>query len=507
MFTNFPFYHFQISLIFELKIPEIFMKAKDRLFLIDGTALFYRSYFAFIRNPLINSKGENTGAIFGFANSLMKLIADENPEYIAVVFDTKEPTFRHKKYPAYKATREKMPDEMAEQFPRIIELVEAFDIPFLEKSGFEADDIIATLARQAEAKGIETFMVTGDKDFMQLLSPLIKMYVIRPGKDVEILDVEALKQKYDMTPEQVVDYLALMGDSSDNVPGVSGVGEKTARDLIAEFTSLDNLYRNLEKITRKALHQKLADGKDQAYLSRDLVTIDTRVPVPFDLQKMKTEKADGQQLRRLFEDLEFRVLIDRLAVFSGEEEVASESIDSQTNDYTLINTREALTRLVKSLEKCSFFVFDTETTGLNVFDSMIVGISLCTKSRHAYYIPLNDDRSDFTPEQGLEALKPLFESRDIGKGGQNIKFDGLMLSQHGVQLHTIEFDTMIADYLLSPGSRQHNLDYLALTYLDYRMIPIEKLIGEKGKPRKVWPILRWRKSVPMPVRMPISLFA
>ncbi|MEJ2048963.1 MAG: 5'-3' exonuclease H3TH domain-containing protein, partial [Calditrichota bacterium] len=207
------------------------MEKNKRLFLIDGSALFYRSHFAFIRNPLINSKGENTSAVFGFASSLIKILTEEKPDYIAVVFDTKEPTFRHKKYKEYKATREKMPEEMIYQYPRIIELVEAFDVPLIEKEEYEADDVIATLAREAEKRDMETFMVTGDKDFMQLISPSIKMYVIRPGKDVEIFDLDYLKREYDMTPDQVTDYLALMGDSSDNVPGIQGIGDKTARQL------------------------------------------------------------------------------------------------------------------------------------------------------------------------------------------------------------------------------------------------------------------------------------
>ncbi|UCF65369.1 MAG: DNA polymerase I [bacterium] len=460
------------------------MTQSARLFLIDGSALFYRSYFAFIRNPLINSKGENTSAVFGFASSLLKILMDEKPDYLAVVFDTKEPTFRHQKYPEYKATREKMPEEMIIQYPRIIELVDAFDIPFLEKPGYEADDVIATLARQASEQGIETLMVTGDKDFMQLISPLSKMYVIRPGKDVEILTLDLLKERFNMTPEQVIDYLALMGDSSDNVPGVPGVGEKTAKELIKDYHDLDNLYQNLDKITKKALHQKLIEGKSSAYLSRDLVTIETQVPVKLELDKMKITKGDGQKIRQLFESLEFRMLQDRLRDFIEGGDHQTDTIDSQKITYILVNTQKSLTDFLKSLHKQSFFVFDTETTGLDVFDSEIIGLSFCWDSQHAYYIPLNDPTAEFSSDEVLKSLKPIFESDKIGKGGQNIKFDGLMLNQHGIRLKNMQFDTMIADYLLKPGSRQHNLDNLAYNYLNYKMIPIEELIGPKGKNQK-----------------------
>jgi len=460
------------------------MQKNPRLFLIDGHALFYRSYFAFIRNPLINSKGENTSAVFGFASSLIKLLNDEKPEYLAVVFDTKEPTFRHDKYPEYKATREKMPDEMVLQFPRITELVEAFDIPQLEKPGYEADDIIATLARQAEKKGIETYMVTGDKDFMQLLTPMVKMYIIRQGKEVEVLDPEGVSEKLEMTPSQIVDYLALMGDSSDNVPGVPGVGEKTARQLIKDYGTLDNVYNHLEDFSGKSLQQKLKDGKESAYLSRQLVTIDLFVPVKLDMQAMRIEKFQGQKLKQLFEELEFKSLIDRLTEFIDDEDLATSTFETKKTEYILIKTSKQFDAFMKQLKQQRFFVFDTETTGLNVFDAEIIGLSFCWQTSKAYYLPLNDPESDFSAGEVLKELKAVFEDEKIAKGGQNIKFDGLMLNQHDIVIKNMAFDTMIADYLLNPGTRQHNLDTLAQNYLNYKMIPIEQLIGEKGKSQK-----------------------
>jgi DNA polymerase-1 len=460
------------------------MSKNKRLFLIDGSALFYRSHFAFIRNPLMNSKGENTSAVFGFASSLIKILTDEKPDYIAVVFDTKEPTFRHKKYKEYKATREKMPEEMIYQYPRIIELVEAFDVPLIEKEGYEADDVIATLAREAEKREIETFMVTGDKDFMQLISPSIKMYVIRPGKDVEIFDLDYLKKEFEMTPEQVTDYLALMGDKSDNVPGIQGIGEKTARQLLKDFHSLDEIFKNLDKVSGKALPEKLQNGKEMAYLSKELVTIDQHVPVEVDFDHMKMETVDAKKLRELFEALEFRSLIDRLGPLTGGKIEDVSDIHTSEKKYVLVNSEKLLSDLISKLKKASFFVFDTETTGLNIFDSEMIGISFCLQAKTAYYIPLNDSEHPVPSENILKELRPVFDDAKIAKGAQNIKFDGLMLWQHGIKLRGIQFDTMIAHYLLSPGTRQHNLDFMAQKYLNYKMVPIEQLIGEKGKKQK-----------------------
>lgn len=460
------------------------MSQRKRLFLIDGMALFYRSYFAFIRNPLINSRGENTSAFYGFINSLLKILFEEKPDYIAVVFDTKEPTFRHQRYKEYKATREKMPEEMADQYPKLVEIIKAFRIPVIEKVGYEADDVIATLAKRAEEKGIETYMVTGDKDFMQLVTPMIKMYVVRPNQDVEIYDPDMVEKKYGIKPEQVVDFLALMGDKGDNVPGVPGIGEVTAKKLLQQFGSLDNIYANLDKVSSANWRKKLEAGRELAYLSRELVTIDTRVPIDISIEEMKASEPDVETLFRYFDELEFRSLKDRLAELVGSTEVKVKDIDQVEQEYVLVETREALQKLVEKLRTTPFWVFDTETTGLRIFDSDIIGLSFALKPFQAYYLPLNHPECEFSASEALEMLKPVFESREIEKGGQNIKFDGLMLWQHGIALRGIAFDTMVAHYLISPGTRQHNLDYLAEVYLNYRMIPIEKLIGKKGKRQK-----------------------
>ncbi len=453
---------------------------RKRLFLLDGSAIFYRSYFVFMKNPLINSKGENTSATFGYTQTLIKILQEEKPDYIAVVFDSKVPTFRHKKYPAYKATRDKMPEEMISQYPRVLEVTKALNIPILEVEGYEADDVIGTLAKKAEQQGIETYLVTPDKDFMQLLSPLVKMYNIRSARDVDIIDEKYLKQELGLKPAQVIDYLALMGDSSDNVPGVPKVGKKTARDLLQQFGSLESIYANLDQISKNAVRESLKENRPLADLSRDLVTIDTHAPVPVTIENLKAKPYDREKVISLFRDLEFKRLLDRL----DEESSSTQDYDEKKQNYHLVNTEAALQELAERLSGIPFFVFDTETTGLDTFNSDVIGISFSWQENEGYYVPMDGLGTTLTPETVINTVKPIFENGAIKKGGQNIKFDGLMLWQHGIQLAGIDFDTMIAGYLINPGLRQNNLDALAERYLNYRMIPIEKLIGKKGKSQK-----------------------
>jgi len=442
------------------------MPSKERLFLLDGMALAYRAYFAFISRPLINSKGENTSAIFGFANTLLKILEDEKPDHIAVVFDTKEPTFRHDRYPAYKATRQKMPEDMASQLEKLKEVVRAFNTPLLEVPGYEADDVIGTLARRAEKEGIVTYMVTGDKDFMQLISPHIKMY--KPGKagsEIEIVEEEGVFEKFGVTPDKVVEVLGLIGDKSDNVPGVPGIGEKTAIPLIQKYGSIENLYRHVEEVSQKGVRSKLIENKDKAFLSKELVTINTNVPVPIDFHKLPAMGQDTSKLVSLFSELEFKSLLTKLretGVPSQREasvtpaDVSMEfppaemtSIATDEHVYTCITTQAALDQLCSRLKEEGVFVFDTETTSVDAMRARLIGLSFCTKEREAFYVPVRngstgnespgelfqggkdvahaDDHTDsaLNISTVLQRLKPILENPLIRKVGQNLKYDVL----------------------------------------------------------------------------------
>jgi len=450
---------------------------KKRLFLIDGSALAYRSYFAFIRNPLINSKGENTSAIFGFSNSLYKILREENPDYMAVVFDTPAPTFRHKKFPDYKATREKMPDEMQPQIPKIKEVVEAFGIPVIELDGYEADDIMGTIAKSVKDKGFETFLVTGDKDFLQLIEDNIKIYNPKKGgEESEIVDKINIEQKIGIKPEQVTDFLGLMGDSSDNVPGVPGIGPKTALQLLNEFGSVENIVKNKEKIKKENIKNKIKEFSEQAFLSRELVTIDTKVPVDIDVESLKYHKSYRQKLADLFKELEFNSLYDKIF-----ERYVSEKIKRERRYYTITSSEELL-RLIDNIKsQAKYFSFDTETTSENPFAAELVGISISFKEKEAYYIPVvhpkMNETNTITLEEIIDKLKPLLEDSTYGKCGQNVKYDVHILEKYGISVKGIDFDTMVASYLINPSLRQHNLDALSRKFLNYRKIPTSQLIG------------------------------
>jgi DNA polymerase-1 len=466
--------------------------SKKKLYLIDGSALAYRSYFAFIRNPLYNSKGENTSAVFGFARFLLKILDEENPDYWAVVFDPPGPTFRHKQFKEYKATRQKMPVDMRDQIPRIHQVVEAMNIPMLEVSGYEADDVIGTLAKRAQKQGLEVYMVTGDKDFMQLIAPGIKMYnPKRAGEDAEVLDETRVQEKVGLPPTKIVDYFGLVGDTSDNIPGVPGVGEKTAVKLIQEFGTLEEVLNNAEKIGRANVRENLQTHKENALLSKKLVIIDTEVPVGIDLEMLKRKPLNNERIFVLFKDLEFSSLLDR---FTTQKE-------SQQAFYRVINTKEKLLDLSETLKKSDDFVIDLETTDKNPMRAEIVGIAFSVKSKEAYYVPVEIEkcasahksakqveREMFLRVEGdlfgsvsvSKLLKPILEDAKITKCGHNIKYDMVVLSRYGIELVGLEFDTMVASYLINPTLRQHNLDALALEHLNYVKIPTSDLIG-KGK--------------------------
>jgi DNA polymerase-1 len=498
------------------------MATRETLYLLDGMALAYRAYFAFIQRPLINSRGENTSAIYGFVTTLMRILDEEKPDHIAVVFDTKEPTFRHEKFPAYKATRQKMPEDMVAQLDKLKDVVRAFNTPLLEQPGFEADDIIGTLARRAEREGVLTYMVTGDKDYMQLISPLIKMY--KPGKsgtEKEIVEEEGVTKKFGVTPDHVVDVLALTGDTSDNVPGVPGIGEKTAIPLIQKYGTLDNVYAHVDDIPQKGTREKLILHREKAYLSRELVTIHTTVPVKVNFHELRAAKRDTARLMRLFGDLEFRSLIGKLrdserahppapAAASNQGEPVREvtEITSDSHIYQLVLTAPALQALAANLKATDHFVFDTETTSTDAMRATLVGLSFCVKEREAFYVPVRQTASalhtgeelfsqdehaghQFNNTAGaldlqsvLTALRPAFESESIAKFGQNLKYDMLVLATHGVNVRGPLFDTMVASYVLRADS-QHNLDALAMEYLRYTMVSFEELVGKGKNQRRI----------------------
>jgi len=459
--------------------------SSKKLFLIDGSALAYRSYFAFARNPLINSKGENTSAVFGFLNSLLKIIDDQQPDYIAAVFDTPEPTFRHKIYPEYKATREKMPDEMREQLPRIKQVLDALNMPVIEMPGLEADDVMGALARQAETKNLETFLVTGDKDFMQLVSPLIKIYnPRRAGEDVEILDEQGVARKIGLPPGKIVAYLSLMGDSSDNVPGVPGIGPKTALEILKQYNDLDDIYDNLDKIKRETIRIKLVDNKNLAFLSRRLITLNTDISLKITIDELKRGAPNQARAFELMKELEFNRLLDR---FSGEEKF-------EEFNYATITNLDQLKELIEKLKSCHQFTLDLETTAVDPMKADIVGLSFSWNEGEAYYIPVVNENisvtSDLFSERKfrglplkdvLESLRSILQDDTIKKCGQNAKYDLLILSRFGIEVKGLDFDTMVASYVINPSLRQHNLDALALAYLNYQKIPTKALIGTGKK--------------------------
>jgi len=458
-----------------------------RLFLIDGTALAYRSYFAFIRNPLVNSKSMNTSGIFGFTAALMRLLREEKPDFIACMFDTKAPTFRHRAYKEYKATRQKMPEEMAEQLPRIREVVEAFRIPIFEVEGYEADDVMGTLARKAEAAGLDTWMVTSDKDLMQLLSERIHMYSLgKPAGESESMGPEGAVKKLGVPPEKVIDLLSLMGDSSDNIPGVPGIGPKTALELIEQFDTLEAVLAGLDRIERKSVREKLEKNREMALLSKELVTIHTDAPVSLDTGRLKRQNPDNARIIALFQELEFTRLLQELPG------LAEDRKPRVKRDYRTIHTAGELENLIRTLKKSRGFSVDLETTSIEPMHAKIVGLSFSWEPGCAAYVPVQgmgaprsgdlfSPGSDAAVSPVLKRLKPLLEDESLLKCGQNIKYDMLVLKNAGINLAPVDFDTMVAAYLINPTARQFNLDALALEYLEEKKIPTESLIGSGAR--------------------------
>jgi len=444
--------------------------SKDKtIYLIDGTAYIHRAYHA-IRG-LTNSRGLPTNAIFGFTRMLIKLMEDRSPEYIGMFFDAKGPTFRHDLYKEYKANRPAMPEDMAVQIPYIKEVTAAFNLPIIEMPGYEADDLIGTLARRAEKEGFKVVMVTGDKDFMQLITD--KTAIWDPMKDNSI-DIDTIREKFGLEPSQMIDVQGLSGDATDNIPGVPGIGPKTALDLVKTYNSMQELYEKLDAITKKKQRENLENYREQAFLSRELVTINTAAPVKLDLANFKVTAPDKDKLAELYKKLEFRQL----------QQSVPDQADLSQKDYQAIMDKAALADLIARLEKAGRFALDTETTSTNPMQASLVGLSFAVKADQAFYIPCAHNYLGAPPQLGLKLvlaeLKPVLENPELKKVGQNIKYDWMVLARHGINLKGVAFDTMLASYLLNPSKRAHNLDQIALDFLDHKTITYEQVAG-KGK--------------------------
>lgn len=474
----------------------------EKLFLLDAYALIYRAYYAFIKNPRINSKGFNTSAILGFVNTLEEVLRKENPTHIGIAFDPSGPTFRHEAYEAYKAQREETPEAIRQSVPVIKDIIRAYHIPILEIAGYEADDVIGTLATEAGKRGINTYMMTPDKDYGQLVGEHVFMYRPKYGdKDFEVMGVEEVKAKFDIqSPLQVIDMLGLMGDTADNIPGCPGVGEKTAQKLIAQFGNIENLLAHTDEL-KGAIKKKVEENKEQITFSKFLATIKTDVPIALDMEALKREEPDEEELRRLFEMLEFRSLIDRViktekkapsspaaqpdlfGFFAEEDTVDAKNsiltrLEDLSYDYQLVDNKEEMAILAEKLLAQNFFSLDTETTGIDPITAELVGMSFSFAENQAFYVPVPANREEALTIVNI--FKPAFENPDSLKIGQNIKYDLIMLANYGVTLKGKMFDTMIAHYVLQPELR-HGMDYLAEIYLKYETIKIEELIGAKGK--------------------------
>ncbi|MCK4656601.1 MAG: DNA polymerase I, partial [candidate division Zixibacteria bacterium] len=365
---------------------------KKTLFLIDGSALVYRAYFALIRNPLITARGEPTSAVYGFINSLFRVQEEFHPTHILIVFDTKHPTFRHEMYPKYKSTRAKMPEDMAEQLPRLKELIDAMDIARIEQKGYEADDLIGTYAVRGEREGYDIVIVTGDKDFTQLVNDRIKMLTpVKSGEALELLDRDGVKGKMGVFPERVIDLLALMGDTSDNVPGIPGVGQKTALALLEKFETFEQVFKRGYDIPQKGLRKKVTEGKDSAFLSKDLVTIRTDIDIEFDPEKLAAKSWDNDRVREMFKELEFTRFLEK---FGDDEETGQKPRPEFKQDYRLISSAGELKKLLDKAKKKGELTFDTETTGVNPITADLVGLSFSIEEGRAFYVPIAHDSYD-----------------------------------------------------------------------------------------------------------------
>jgi DNA polymerase-1 len=440
-------------------------KPNKRFFVIDGNSFCYRAYYA-IRH-LSNSKGEPTNAVYGVITMIKKIIKEEKPDMMAVAFDLKGPTFRHGKFKDYKVTRKPMPDDLVMQLPHIKRLIRAYNVPIYELEGYEADDVLATLAQKcAGRKNIDTYIVTGDKDMLQLVGPHIKVY--SPQKEGFVYDEKAVKERFGVGPERVTDLMALMGDSSDNIPGVPGIGEKTAIELMKEFRTLEGLLENTGMIKSESRRKKIEESRELAILSKELAVIKKDVPIEINFEDLDLKAPDEKALIELFKEFEFRTLLKEVTPGKKSE-----------GAYYTVDCKEEFTKLTGSLKRSKAFAFDFETTHYDPMRARPVGVSFSWKEGEAYYIPFNALK-DISQEEIIHGLRPVFGNKKIGKIGQNIKYDLLILKAIGVPVEGVEFDTMVASYLLNPSKSNHNLKDISFEHLERSMSSIEELIG-KGK--------------------------
>ena len=472
----------------------------DKLFLIDAYAIIFRSYYAFIKNPRINSKGLNTSAILGFCNTLNEILTKEQPTHIGVAFDHGK-TFRHEAFPEYKAQREETPEDIKASVPIIKDILEAYHIPILQTDGFEADDVIGTLAMKSGEKGVETYMLTPDKDYGQLVRDNVFQFRPRHGGGYEKLGPKEVCEKYELeNTDQIIDLLALMGDSADNFPGCPGVGEKTAVKLIQQFGSIDNMLLHTSDIKGK-LREKVENAVDDIKMSKFLATIRTDVPIELNLDNLLITDPDEEKLTTLFNELEFRTLAnkflkkskntqtvvnvqpDLFGFFAPQdtetpENDSFESIKTTTHEYKLIENEDDIKSLCDFFRTKQFLCLDTETTSTDPINAELVGLSFSVEELKAFYVPVPENRDE--AQKIVDIFKPIYEDESILKIGQNIKYDLEVLANYGVKLKGKMFDTMIAHYLIQPELR-HNMDYMAEVYLNYKTIHIDELIGPKGK--------------------------
>jgi DNA polymerase I len=483
-----------------------YKQMKNKTFVIvDAMAMAYRAYFAFINRPLTTKSGEPTSAVYGFVTQLLKVLEDHKPDYIAVATDSKEKTFRHDMYKDYKATRDAMPDDMIPQIGRIKEIIELLNIPLYIKPGYEADDIIGTAVKLAEKKGMISYAVTPDKDYMQLVTD--KTIIAKPGRgsdDVVFYDVKKVKEDYGFEPYQMIDYLSIIGDSSDNIPGVRGIGPKGALPLIQQYKTIEGIYKNIDKIEKAGIKKKLIESEENAFLSKDLATIHCDVPMELKFEDAKFEKPNFEKLRELFVELEFKTLYSRLLkVYDNttekpiefDEDEMIKTFDKSKSKYKLVKDVKGAKQLAEKLKKSQLFVFDTETDSLDQFELRIVGASFSTKVGEGIYVAINpdkkfaDNKDRLSQDDFVKIFKPVFENKKIKKVCQNGKYDISVLRSIGIGVNNFYFDTMLASYIID-ADQKHGMDELSEKYLNYKPISLTELLGKKIDPSKIYEVDR-----------------